>query len=266
MPNPVSNLNSAQILQVAKATSREEATKMSLLDRIIDWFKSGVQRAELEQMYDKLIEVKGGAASSHESNFHTENIRLNAFAELRQLALPEHRDQFKYDFFSGDSPETFGCAIRIGGEEIYRNNDISGPSSSHERFELTLGKCGMDLEDAFRNEDTDSIRDVLKAVSGEVRRTASGMDNADIDSTPQPSPEALSLLMRPLSTGAQAMLLSKLTEDLGLGLMVEARDNDRQLLQALTETLTVTMERLAEENAAKQDSTRVIFDLGKIQG
>ena len=284
MSNLVSCLNGTQISQVVRADSLDDATKMNLLEKIIDWFRGDVQYQALAELFGKIADIKKGEpGQAEESNFQIETDRMHAFAGLRQLALPEYRDQFKYDCCIGKKEGEFGCTVRIGDTVIYEHNNIVGDPHSHERFKLGLGKCGMALEDACRSGDSTSVLDVLQIISHEVRELAAvrvtdaisvvGKDDymgddgeADGGATSQTWSEAFTLLMQPLSTGSQAMLLSKLTGDLGEMVMSALRDDGRHLLSSLTTSLATTMERLAEESAAKQDGTKLMFATGNIQG
>jgi len=181
MLSPISNLNAVQISQVASADSLDDATKMNLLDKIIDWFKGGVQYNALKQLFDKITDVKEQAGSSQQKDFYAERDRMEAFAALRNLALPEHRDQFKFQLFRSKEKETFECTIRIGNVDVYKNDNILGRSDSPERFELVLGKYGMDLEDACRRDGSESIFELLKDISDEMLEMASMLDDDNVD-------------------------------------------------------------------------------------
>ena len=181
MLSPISNLNAVQISQVASADSLDDATKMNLLDKIIDWFKGGVQYNALKRLFDKITGVKEQAGSSQQKDFYAEKDRMETFAALRNLALPEHRDQFKFQLVRSKEKETFECTIRIGNVDVYKNDNILGRSDSPERFELVLGRCGMDLEDACRRDDSESIFALLKEISDEMLEMASMPDDDNVD-------------------------------------------------------------------------------------
>lgn len=58
--------------QILGANSLNEATKINnvsdFIDSIIDWFKGGVKRQKIEQLFETIQDVKNSAVSNPESN------------------------------------------------------------------------------------------------------------------------------------------------------------------------------------------------------
>ncbi|PAV02521.1 hypothetical protein CBG25_10365 [Arsenophonus sp. ENCA] len=86
-------ISDSKFNQILAANSLNEATKIKnvsdFIDSIMDWFKGGVRRQKIEQLFETIQDVKNTDVSNPEST------RLEKFIQLRKLALPKHYNQFK---------------------------------------------------------------------------------------------------------------------------------------------------------------------------
>lgn len=157
-------LNPSRIDRILHANNVDEATKMGLLDKIIDWFQGGVKRNTIEHLYEKIINIK-----SNEFKLTSETDRLKDFIELRSFVRPEHRDQFKYNFRVSENGgrEKIGCEFLIADAKIYYNTDMSNFSDLENKDLFFTEKMKMDIEDSFRGENTKLAFETLKNLAGE---------------------------------------------------------------------------------------------------
>lgn len=137
--------------QILGANSLNEATKIKnvsdFIDSIIDWFKGGVKRQKIEQLFDAIQDVKNGAVSNPESN------RLEKFIELRKMALPKYHNQFKLEITPRDANEDWGYQLKVGDFNLYNCDKVFEKTRSiDERDQLAnfhVKNISMKLEEAL---------------------------------------------------------------------------------------------------------------------
>lgn len=208
-------LNPSRIDRIAAATSIDEATHMGLLDKIIDWFKHGIKRHAIEQLYNTISAVKSDNGTSvHE--------RLQAFMELRHLVEPEHRDKFKFEFFSYEDAnhgaDRLGCEFAIAGKSIYRNFDISTHEDLEKRDLFFSEQIKINIEDSFRSKNVESALEALKQVidhHAKVQSQTSQEDTLEADNRLMSKIKVLTDICRTMPEDTKEMVLSNIYGDFG---------------------------------------------------
>lgn len=143
--------------QILGANSLNEATKINnvsdFIDSIIDWFKGGVKRQKIEQLFETIQDVKNSAVSNPESN------RLEKFIELRKMALPKYHNQFKLEITPKDANEDWGYQLKVGDFTLYNCDKVFEKTKSiDERDQLAnfhVKNISMKLEEALSAENPD---------------------------------------------------------------------------------------------------------------
>ncbi|CAM3987172.1 hypothetical protein BOTU111921_05040 [Bordetella tumbae] len=208
-PSSISTLSLAQISRVAAAPSYEEASKLTFLEKIIDWFQSGAQHEAIHALCNQIYTINRDSKSRNEMG------RLECFFKLRDFVSPEYRDKFKFDF-SQNPNESFRCSLTVGDTEIYRNSNILDYVSPKDKDTLLSVKYQMDLEDAFRNEDARAVYAVLQNISASGLEAGSLIDNALTDAKTKDQRAANSeIKIAPLPLESKEMLLSKVAGEFG---------------------------------------------------
>lgn len=231
----ISNLNASRIAHVAQSENLDQATRMGILDKIIDFFRGGVKREAIEMLFNSITLLKSGGPSNNEyedssdlqggdpheagANTISELQRLNLFHELRSLALPEHQDQFRYDLRENPSG-TIECQISVGDFKIYENNEIHYSCDARETSKILSAKFRMDLEESIKKEDPVMLLKTLNDVSILIRREQS----AEFKDSTKPigaddlepfSFKKMDEIFHPLPEDVKNILFSKATGDFG---------------------------------------------------
>ncbi|MFS1563310.1 MAG: hypothetical protein ACL7AX_06685 [Candidatus Arsenophonus phytopathogenicus] len=115
-------ISDSKFNQIFGANSLNEATKIKnvsdFIDSIMDWFKGGVRRQKIEQLFETTKDVKNSDVSNPES------ARLEKFIQLRKLALPKHYNQFKLEITTKDANDDWGYKLKVGNFTLYQCDKI----------------------------------------------------------------------------------------------------------------------------------------------
>lgn len=108
------HFNESRLERVLTANTLDEAGKMGLLDKILDWFRGGVKLEAIQALYQQVTEP-GDLTPSQVAK---------RFCALRNLAVDQH--QAKFTLALGDNGEQWRMLLSIGGRTIYQtdNRDI----------------------------------------------------------------------------------------------------------------------------------------------
>ncbi|CAM4222233.1 hypothetical protein [Bordetella muralis] len=228
----ISILNASRIALIARSEKIEQATQMGFIDRIIDYFKGNVKRDAIKALFDDIAVLKssgifdankyGVEMDDDEPSIQigfgiNEHERLEKFLQLRELALPEYRDQFKFDIHENMNGH-FGCQLSIGNVEIYRNNDISDFNDLQKLPDFLVQKLRMDIEDSARNEDPVAFLKTLNGIHAFIneQRTAQfGTNHISADDKQEFLYERMREIFNALPDDTKAMLFSKGTSGFG---------------------------------------------------
>lgn len=207
-------LNPSRIDRIVDATNLDDATKMGLFDKIIDWFKGGVKRSAIEQLYNTISEVRG-------SNGTSEHERLQAFMELRSLVVPEHRDKFQF-IFSIHKNETrtdrLECEFIIADKCIHYNHDISNYDDLENKDLFFSERIKIDIEDSFRTKNVKSVLETLQRVNDyyvEVQSQTSQEDSLAADVRNISKIKVLTDICKTMPKDTKEMVLSNIYGDFG---------------------------------------------------
>ncbi|MFS1538763.1 MAG: hypothetical protein ACL7BU_08830 [Candidatus Phlomobacter fragariae] len=143
--------------QILGANSLNEATKIKnvsdFIDSIIDWFKGGIKRQKIEQLFEIIQNVKNTDVFNPESN------RLETFIELRKIALPKYHNQFKLEITPKDANEDWGYKLKVGDFTLYNCDKVYEKTKNiDERDKLAdfhVKNICMKLEEALSVENPD---------------------------------------------------------------------------------------------------------------
>ena len=102
------HFNECRLERVLTAKTLDEASKMGLLDRIVDWFRGGVKREAIEGLYDQIAQP--GHLTSPQV--------AQRFSALRSLVTEEHLPKFSMNV--NDNGERWGMSLTIDGHNIYQ--------------------------------------------------------------------------------------------------------------------------------------------------
>jgi hypothetical protein len=105
--------NQSRINRVLGAKTPDEATRMGVLDTILDWAWGGVKREAIRQMYDS-ITAPGQNACSPE-------FLLERFELLKAMFEGEQKAQFKCKIESLDTDGRWEFILSIGGTAIHES-------------------------------------------------------------------------------------------------------------------------------------------------
>lgn len=225
-------LNASRISHVAQSTTIEDATQMGLLDRIIDFFRGGTKRDAIETLFNSIAALRYSAGFNYQDGTKieddnlsgmnlseiSETERLDKFLALRELALPEYRDQFKYDIHENKNG-TYGCSITIGGVEVYKNSDISSFHDKEKIPNLYIEKFRLDVEDSARREDPVPFLKSLNEVGSYIDKMLLAEPDEISANGPEPrqrfSYDKMEEIFQALPDETKEMLFSKGTSAFG---------------------------------------------------
>ncbi|MBW3517305.1 hypothetical protein KO537_21685 [Shewanella sp. NKUCC01_JLK] len=108
------HFNESRLERVLTANTLDEAGKMGLLDKILDWFRGGVKLEAIQALYQQVTQP----------GVLTPSQVAQRFCALRNLAVDQHQTKFKLAL--GDNGEQWRMLLSIGGRTIYQtdNRDI----------------------------------------------------------------------------------------------------------------------------------------------
>lgn len=151
-------ISDSKFNQILAANSLNEATKIKnvsdFIDSIMDWFKGGVRRQKIEQLFETIQDVKNTDVSNPES------ARLEKFIQLRKLVLPKHYNQFKLEITPKDANDDWGYKLKVGNFTLYQCDKIYEKTKNiNEREQLAdfhVKNICMKLEEALSVENPDT--------------------------------------------------------------------------------------------------------------
>jgi len=131
------SLSKARVVHVFKAQSLAEATAIKnvsdLIDHIIDWFKGGIKRAEIEQLFDELNLMK------KEDNNED---RLFRFYKLQTLIKERYQYNFKIEIIQDSNKngkDNWQYKLCIENEAIFT-------SEYFEKANVSLSNCCLETQ------------------------------------------------------------------------------------------------------------------------
>lgn len=233
----ISILSASRIARVAQSENLEKATQMGFLDRIIDYFKGGVKREAIQTLFERIAVLKSsGTFDANRYEFEidddepgavggfglNESDRLETFLQLRDLALPEHKNQFKYDIHENKN-STFGCSIKIGSLEIYKTNDIHDFNDQKNIPKFFMEKFRLNIEDSAKNEDPVVLLKTLNEIhtfvnklwADELSVRPKSESPASANDRQEFSYKKMGEIFSVLPDDTKSMLFSKATSDFG---------------------------------------------------
>lgn len=224
-----SSLSASRIAHIAQSKDIDQAAQMGFIDRIIDFFKGGVKREAIQNIFNSITQMQLGVDRHQNRELKdyfsgpsllglNESERLDQLTQLRSLALPEQRHQFQFDIRENPNG-TFGTSIKIAGVEVYQNNDIYESSGSGQIPKLFIAKFQMNLEDAVQTKDTHALLNTLNEMETFI---AKQMPTHNTKREPLSVEERqdfvyakLSEMLTSMPTDAKTMLLTEGVSDFG---------------------------------------------------
>lgn len=102
------HFHESRLKHVLTANTLSDASKMGLLDKIVDWCRGGVKRDAIAQLYHQISQP------GHLTDAHI----AQRFSALRSLAMEEHQPKFSMDV--NDNGEQWAMSLNIDGHCIYQ--------------------------------------------------------------------------------------------------------------------------------------------------
>jgi hypothetical protein len=174
MYTPIANfpLTESRIATLVRAQSLAEAQHMGLIDSIVDFFRGGIKRAAIEQIYMKIVEadhaVDGGCSSLKQ---------LARFRALQGMIRSEHLDKLQIHTDCDLAAQTWQFEFRVAGTCIasayripYRTgHDFAAfqDAAVMNRVQCLVARKNRELDTAF------DARDGVRARQGQINDPAS---------------------------------------------------------------------------------------------
>lgn len=110
MYTPIANfpLTESRIATLVRAQSLAEAQHMGLIDSILDFFRGGIKRAAIEQIYMKIVQADQALDGKSPSMK-----QLGRFRALQAMIRPEHLDKLQIDTGCDLSTHTWHYQFRV---------------------------------------------------------------------------------------------------------------------------------------------------------
>lgn len=158
-------INDKKINQIFSANTINEATKTKsisdIVESIIDWFKGGVKREAIKELFLTIQDVKNTNDSCGELN------RLERFIELRNMALPEHYSKFTLEITPKDINQDWGYKLKVGDITLYQCDKVfektRNPEERNKISDFHAKNIVMKLQEAFIQTGDFSDKEFLNA-------------------------------------------------------------------------------------------------------
>ncbi|WP_440867930.1 hypothetical protein [Symbiopectobacterium purcellii] len=163
--NAILAINDKKINQIFSTNNLKEATKAEsisdIVDLIIDWFKGGVKREAIKELFLAVQNVKNTNDSCSELN------RLERFIELRNMALPEYYSKFTLEITPKDINQDWGYKLKVGDLTLYQCDKVFEKTRNlEERNKISdfhAKNIAMKLQEAFIQTGDFSDKEFLNA-------------------------------------------------------------------------------------------------------
>lgn len=106
-------VSAQRIDRIKNADSLEQASKMNILDRLIDTiFRGGAKKEAIRELYSVLCENNSGTPN-----------QMRAFLDMRKLVLPEHRDRLRLEV-TDHADGSCDYTLLLDKQEIYKKEGV----------------------------------------------------------------------------------------------------------------------------------------------
>lgn len=136
LENPVSyQLNDNRIEKILTARTLDEATKMGLWDRILDYFRGGEKQDSIRKLYEQV--------TSPYNDYDTQPSRMtDRFSQLRLLAKEECQPEFFIEVNeSSHDSWLWDYRLKIGKQVIFQSEMLNKSSNNNFDEISDLAKC-----------------------------------------------------------------------------------------------------------------------------
>lgn len=125
-PTSTYEFNESRLEKIVKAKTLDEATRMGFLDSIVDWFKGGVKREAITELYNSITQP-----GLHDNS---PGDMLDRFCRLRGMAVDDKQSQFQVDH-GRDERGQWQFSFNVGDTQIYRSERMqNSPDHSYDQF------------------------------------------------------------------------------------------------------------------------------------
>jgi hypothetical protein len=113
-------LNESRIARIMDASSLDDAQRMGLFDRIKDFFRGGVKKEAIRQVFDMLKPVKENGLASLDKHGQ----QLGHFAMLRAATQAPHASRYELDVAVNEARGTWSYSMNIEGISVVQGRDL----------------------------------------------------------------------------------------------------------------------------------------------
>jgi hypothetical protein len=125
-PTSTYQFNESRLEKVVTAKSLDEATRMGFLDSIVDWFKGGVKKEAITELYNSI--TSPGLHDRGPSEM------IDRFHRLRDMAVDDRQSQFTVGH-GIDEKGQWQFTFKVGDTAIYRSERMQdSPNHSYDQF------------------------------------------------------------------------------------------------------------------------------------
>lgn len=119
-------LSNNRLERIITANSLDEASKMSFLDSIIDWFRGGVKKDAINQVYGLYQQIITPDPTM------TNDKRAEKFIELKGLAKEKHQSKFNIGLsYDNVKQAAWSYQLNIGPHQIYQSERLNYNYENH---------------------------------------------------------------------------------------------------------------------------------------
>jgi len=229
----------AKVIEAAQSGDSQKATEMGFLDKIIDFFKGGVKRKAIENIFNSIQMMQLGThpegarellpdftTADNEKAFDSPIPRfglsdtecVDLLIKLREYALPEHRHQFKFDVHENLNG-LLETRITIADKTIYCNDNVSRTYGDDPAPKLFMSKFQIELEDIANTGDAAALTKTLNEMGDFLLKQIPSKDEKgkrlSVEKTQDLVMDKMSQILAGVPSDARAKLIEQSRSDFG---------------------------------------------------